>query len=257
VAAAFVRSTGKVIVDGAAGTSSNCSFPTTQPAPGNAVFAATSIYHNNDPTPPAWSVAITDNQGNSYSTTQAKGDSVVPTAFPNRRVRPAIGVATSVASSGTFTATFTPGVTGGYYAMACAEFSGIGPSPTDTATTTVDDDDGTTTPSAIGPTAVPGYDDLVVFTGIALNIGSISLPMPAGYTTLFSETDGSLHVVGAFGYKIVTAAAAETASWAHTAASTGNNIGMVLAVYRGDPVNATSLKTLGPGTYQRPMTGLF
>jgi hypothetical protein len=171
-------------------------------------------------------LAVSDNQGNTYYeaiTSDESGDAVA-----------SIWYAYNIGSpTGTFTITINPAGSGDYYSACAAEFSGLTtPDPKDTTVKSA----GTDTTPVCGPTATPTQADELVIAVVQVSSSdpTVGLDVPAtvGYTNIEVEQD-STNIQGlSMDYKIISAAAAQSAAWGTLDASPSGGWSAVIATFK-------------------------
>jgi hypothetical protein len=221
VAIAYVQDLGSIVADGVASSAST--FAST-PTAGNAITVGVAGWVSGNTT---WTPSAADNKGNTYNIDITKREATTLVAVARQ------WSALNIASSATFTVTLTPS-TGTFYVVWTAhEFSGV-------AKSSAVDQTGSNANSGAASLTVTttgnlsSNDDLVVSVvalDTSLNHTSFSA---AGYTDL-EEANGSLHMVGAIGRKILTggSGATQSAAWTWT---TNPSIGAAATIVAYKPL---------------------
>jgi hypothetical protein len=175
---------------------------------------------------------ITDNQGNgTYA-----NDVVRPDAAAATGTSAVIASKANVVSSGTFTAKFDTSVSTSDFTCCAIAFSGVlAASPLDvTASAFTENADQSS--QVTGTTGVTAQADSVAIIALAVNNGvNVTSLAATGYTITASQPDGAGALTGAFGYKILSAIGAQSATWNYgaTSGAAADDHAAGIAVYKG------------------------
>lgn len=147
----------------------------------------------------------TDSLGNTWNTT---------TPSPNNSGgRAYVSYAMNVLGGDTTVTLDTDASGAEYYNISFSEWSGI---KTTGALDVESSDSGTSVSPVSGTTGVPAQDDSLVIVSVMATqtgVSDMGFDLPAGFTNLYLRQNSVSEIAHSSDYKIITAAAAQSASW--------------------------------------------
>lgn len=152
---------------------------------------------------------VSDLDGNTWTTVKsATGGTAL--AF--------ISIASNVTSAGTFSITLHPDASSPaiHAGVAAKSWCGMAAAALDKSATAADDGPQASDATVTTAATTQAIEIVVAVAGICSEVGDTAIGTATGYTDILTEANCGGHTAGSIGWKTVSAAGAQTASWSHT-----------------------------------------